>query len=63
MTVLNDKIQKHFNHPIYCVLHSKGIFTIGQMLSVPDKELMSIRNFGVKAQQKVQEFRLLTLNP
>lgn len=60
---MNDKINKHFRHPIYCVLGSKGIFTITDMLSVPDKELKSIRNFGTKAQQKVQEFRLLALNP
>lgn len=60
--VLSDRVYDHrqtFRHPIYCVLQKKNIHTIGQMIELSDAELMSIRNFGQAAMQKVQEFRAL----
>lgn len=55
---LFDNIGKHFNHPIPNVLYPK-IRNIGQMIHLPDNELLSIRNFGKKGMAKVNKFRFI----
>lgn len=59
ITVLSDKVSLHFSHPIPSVLGAKGIVTVGQMIRMSDRDLVSIRNFGTKTLEKVNEFRKL----
>ena len=59
---LNDKIYLHFRHPIPSVLYRQGFITVKEMLTLDDKYLLSIRNFGKKAFEKVKQFREVNVN-
>lgn len=56
--ILNDSIHKHFNHPVPCVVNAK---TIGELITMDDKDLLKIRNFGKKSLEKIKEFRKLQI--
>lgn len=57
--ILGDRIGKHFRHPVCCHLYEREIFSVGEMIKLPDSELKSIRNFGAVAMKKVNDIREL----